>query len=344
MIANVHHTEDPDGIIAGALLNRYQDSRILSDPKELHLQLKSLAPASLQMGIRYDSLVESFSSLLENVQRYGGISQIYVADINPNPRLMQSGLIEKLAQSTEIFWIDHHTGTEQQQEYFSQLGIQVTYDASKCASLLLARKFNMTDTYEQRLAKIAQLHDYRDKEVDSPEAKLGVELEKIICLANAREDTFTRTQLMDDLRRGYCFSKETLLLLPHWQQNIQEYDQEKNKAIQELEKSIESVTVGKYQILIARAPALLSQKPAIWYLKQKDPDVLLCFFQPPCRNHIMDKRKNIPLDIPALCTGFGGGGRGTGGGFAIAENMTPELYVRLKEEVLQKIKEQLCKK
>jgi len=331
MITNIHHAEDPDGIISAALLQRYQQTALGNSVLQA-----SLVPKSINVPARYDRLVESFSSLLEVVQKEN-ISPVYVADINPNPHLMKSGLVEQLAQAAEIHWIDHHTGTEQQQEYFSKMGIQVTYDATKCASLLLVRTLNLTSPYLQRLAKIAQLHDYHSnsKDTDSPEAKLGVELEKIICLANAHEDAFILRRLIEDLSVGSCFYEDELQ--PQWRHLANEYDHEKVNALRGLENSIELVKVKNYQVLIAHAPALLSQKPAIWYLKQKDPDILVCFFQPPCRNHILDKRKDVPLDVPALCTAFGGGGRGTGGGFSVSEDLTPERYVQLKEQILQKI-------
>ena len=192
------------------------------------------------------------------------------------------------------------------------------------------------DSYERKLAKIAQAHDYKNTSSDHPNIKIGNRLEKIIALANESLDYDLLLYLSFALAEEYCFD-ENFKLRPHWQAYVDEFDQRSQEAYKELDRTVEISTVGNHRILFGYSSPLLSQKPGSFYLRQKykqQADVFVCLFKSPTRNHIILKNENSNYPVISLLENLGGGGRGNGGGFSLDYDITSENYQTVKEMLL----------
>src|SRR3989344_3455116 len=118
----IAHAEDPDGIIARALLMRHFE--IQNSPEEHVL-------------IRYDRIVEAFE---ESIDKAVNRTKIIIADVNPNQRLVQAGgldftLLGKLAADRDLYWFDHHDATLLHKNKLTNLGIKVHHQEKQCAAV-----------------------------------------------------------------------------------------------------------------------------------------------------------------------------------------------------------------
>ncbi len=319
----LHHGEDPDGIIAAALLGVYCERQLKETP-------------SAYFPLRYDNVSDNLP-LISTEAEQARPCQILVADINPTPSVMGDGLLYRLVDAVhqahsnrpKMIWIDHHTGTERVREDFQQHGIQVVHDPNQCASLLVAKQFGLNDDpYFHHLASIARAHDYAQPGQINELLSAGNELEKIIALANATGDENLLRRLIVDLKEGRYFNTG-MVPSPFWQEHSSQYELQKTVALEQLKESIVIEKVNHYSVLFALASPLLSQKPAPRYLKENygdAADVQVCLFAAPYRNHIVQGKKDSSLDIVGFCQAMGGGGRNNSGGFTLSESITEENY------------------
>lgn len=326
----LHHGEDPDGVIAAALLGAYCERQL------------SEVPAAY-FPLRYDNVSDNLPLIIKEAEQ-ARPCQILVADINPTPSVMGDGLLYRLMEAVhpahsnrpKMIWIDHHTGTERVKEDLQQRGIQVVHDPNQCASLLVAKHFGLNDDlYFHHLASIAQAHDYAKPGQSNEQLSAGNELEKIIALANATGDETLLRRLIADLKDGRYFTAERIPS-PFWQEHSSQYELQKTVALEQLKESIVIEKVNQYSVLFALASPLLSQKPAPRYLRENyDPaaDVQVCLFAAPYRNHIVQGKKDSSLDIVGFCQAMGGGGRNNSGGFTLSELITEENYPAQREMI-----------
>ncbi len=330
----LHHGEDPDGIIAAALVGAYCEHQLKETP-------------AAYFPLRYDNVNDLLPSIVEEAEK-SHPCQIFVADINPTTSVLRDGLLYRLVDSVPLAhrdlsamtWIDHHTGTEKLLADFQQHGIKVVHDANQCAALLTAKNFALNDDpYFHRLASIAQAHDYAKPGQFNELLLAGNELEKIIALANANGDEALLQRLITDLKDKHYFDDENVPL-PFWQEHSSQYDSQKAVALEQLKESIILENVGDYRVLFALASPLLSQKPAPRYLKENygdAADVQVCLFAAPYRNHIVQGKNDSSLDIVGFCQSMGGGGRNNSGGFTLQELITEENYAAQRKTIGERL-------
>ena len=319
----IAHAEDPDGIIARALLMR---------------QFPSFQE---HIFVRYDRIAEAFE---EAIGKAAGRSSVYVADINPNQRLVQAGgsdfaLLEKLAAGREVYWFDHHDATLRHKDKLAQLGIKVNHQENQCAAMIIAQHYYTSDPYARKLAKIAQAHDHKNTSSDAKNILIGNELEKVIALANESLDYALLLDLSEDLQYQNCFD-ERYKLRPQWRYQVGKFNRREEQAYQELDNTVEITAVGNHNILFGYSSSLLSQKPGPFHLRQKyekQADIFVCLFKQPVRNHLVLVTKESSFPVVPFVESLGGGGRGTGGGFTLDYDITPENHQQVKEMLLSRI-------
>ncbi len=328
----LHHGEDPDGLIADALLSAYCEDVLQEYPAGHY-------------AFRYDTLPDLLPRVVSAAEK-AHPSQIFIADINLNPETVEKEwgvLLDRLVKSCslvhleqpQVYWFDHHQETEQQKEDYLRRGIEVIYSSQQCASLLIAKHLGLDQNlYFHRLASIAQAHDYAKPGQMNEPLRLGNLLEGIIALANAESNDCLLRRLSRDLRVGRCLADGTSLT-PFWEKHAQRYDQLKPEAMRKMEESVVLERVGDYQVLFALAPPILSQKPAPRHLREKytDADVIVCLFAAPYQNHLVLGKKDSPLDLVQFCRSRGGGGRGNAGGFRREKMVTEVGYPAVREEI-----------
>lgn len=321
----VAHAEDPDGIIARALLMRHFG--IFPHPED-------------HVFVRYDRILEAFEEAQRKAENH---RSIFIADIDFNGRLYAaataSSLFEKLSEGRNIFWFDHHDGTLSHENELATAGINLFYNPNQCAAMLIAQNFSRRWPYDAKLAKIAQAHDYKNNFSDHENTQIGDELEKIIAVANEGLHSGLLLQLSGDLAEEKCFDKK-YKLRPGWKGYADDFDARAPLALKELDDSAEMVKVGNNNILFGYCPALLSQKPGSMHLREKygkEADIFACLFRPPVRNHIMLTNKDSTFPVVPFLQSLGGGGRGNGGGFTLDYDITPENYQQIKEMLLSQI-------
>ena len=327
----IAHAEDPDGILSRVLAMRY-------------FYMRERKPEE-HIFIRYDRIVEGFQ---EAVKRAHHHKFIYVADVSINQRLIQAGgsdfaLLEKLARQAEVYWFDHHPESLRHKNMLAQLGINADHDENQCAALLLQRHFQIKDSYGLKLAKIAQAHDHKNDSSDAENIRIGNELEKIIALANEGLNYDLLLDLTCDLRDEKCFDGE-FKVRPSWQFYVDQFNQREGQAYGELDNTVEVVKLGKYHVLFGYSSPLLSQKPGPSYLRKQygdKADVFFCLFRPPVRNHIILTSGTSSFPVVSFVQGLGGDGResppGSGGGFTLDYNLTPDNYQQIKEMLLSRM-------
>ncbi|HIH10857.1 TPA: hypothetical protein HA241_01580 [Candidatus Woesearchaeota archaeon] len=312
------HGEDPDGIIAHALLLSVYSTSEPLDPKN-------------HVFVRYDRLGEQMEGFVRRAEEVRP-RQIVIADIGPNQRFVEHGgsrlsLVHRLRDTGGVVhWYDHHVQTEQIQRKLEALQVHVYYSATQCAAMQIHRRFSSRTNGE--LAKIAQAHDYRSGSHNkSQRFEKGDILEKLICLAQAEQDSKKLLRLADDLRKGLVFSNETTLF-PMWDGEVTQYGHRSRGAYACLDQSVQSADIAGIRFLFAYADPILSQKPATRHLKAKygsTVDVIVTIFAPPARNYIVDGM-NERFDVIPFVETVGGGGRGNMGGFTVDEDVKPEEF------------------
>ncbi len=330
MVLYIAHAEDPDGIIARSLLMRIFG---VSRKPEDHV------------FVRYDRIVESFE---ESVDKAVSHNPLYVADIDPNRRLVQAEgsdftLLKKLAAGREVHWFDHHDATQLHKDRLTDLGIKVYHQEKQCAAMIIAQHYGMSDHYVRKLAKIAQAHDYKNTSGDNGNIQIGNELEKIIAVANERLDYGLLLQLSGDLAEERCFDGR-YNLRPEWRQHADIFNQREQEAYKDLDSSVEVLKVGPCHVLFGYSSPLLSQKPGPFHLRdrfQKDSDIFICLFKSPARNHLVLANKDASFPVVPFVQSLGGGGRGNGGGFTLDYDITPQNYQQVKEMLISQM-EQFC--
>ncbi len=318
----VTHAEDPDGIIARALL------------------MRQFPAGQKHVFVRYDRLVEAFE---EAALKARECSSVYVADVNPNPRLISADgsgftLLEKIAKDREMYWFDHHDATLKHKDKMESLGIKVHHHEKQCAALILAQHYCRSDPYEKRLAKIAQAHDHKNDSVDHPNIRIGDELEKVIAVANEKLNYGLLSELCFDLSKEKCFDAK-FQLTQRWQRYASDFDIRAPLAYRDLNKNIEIFTLGSYRILVGYCPALLSKKGLSHLLKNygHQADVFISLFSPPARNHLLVTHEKSSFQAVSFVQSLGGGGRGAGGGFTLDYDISPQNYQQVKEMLLAQI-------
>lgn len=319
----IAHAEDPDGVIARTLLMRQFPS------------------GQENVFVRYDRVVEAFEEALTKAE---GCSSVYVADVNPNQRLVQAGgsdftLLEKIAKGREVYWFDHHPGTVLHKDKMTELGINVHHQENQCAALIIAQHYCLRDNYGRKLAKIAQAHDHKNTSSDAENIRIGNELEKIIALGNETLNYSLLLELSRDLQSEQCFD-DNFKLRPKWQYYVNQFSRREQHAYEELERSVEIIKAGQYNVLFGYSSPLLSQKPGPFHLRKKyeqQADVFVCLFRPPVRNHMVLTNEKYSFPVLPFVQSLGGGGRGHGGGFSLDYDITPENYQQAKEMLLSQM-------
>lgn len=316
----VAHAEDPDGIISRALLMRQFPS------------------GKDNVFVRYDRIAEAFE---EAVTKSSGCNSVYVADVNPNPRLVSSGfaLMEKLSYGREVYWFDHHDATLRNKDRMAKLGIKVHHDEHHCAAMIIAQHYNLFDPYAKKIAKIAQAHDYKKQSKEARNTQIGNELEKVIAIANETLNYGLLLQLSEDLAEEKCFNK-IYNLRPEWQQHVDKFNRRELEAYKDLDDSVEISKIGPYRVLFGYSSPLLSQKPGPFHLRDKferDSDIFVCLFKSPVRNHMVLTNNGVSFPVVPFVQSLGGGGRDNGGGFTLDYDITSENYKPVKEMLLSQM-------
>lgn len=342
----IHHGEDPDGIIAASIISQHCHSLGEWDP--------------YCFPIRYDNLQEKFCKIVDFAESIEP-RQIFIADINYSPQIVTRDLLSRLAKAArpslwedKILWLDHHQATRQLRSGvlrgdFDRMRLQVIYNENQCAALLAAQHFDLNrDSYFHRLTNIAQAHDYAQPGQASEPLAAGNLLEGIICLANSTGDEEILRKLVLDLRNRACFAEDGSLQ-PKWNTYSLEYQQQRVAALEKLEKSLVVEKTDNYDILFALSPPILSQKPASRHLREKygdTADVIICFFEAPYRNHLVQGRKGEriendnskkKIDVVEFCQAMGGGGRNNKGGFTTLEQINDENYALYRKLIAEKL-------
>ena len=323
----ITHAEDPDGIISRSLLMR----ALFIDDKN---------PQD-HVFVRYDRFAEAFQEAVEKAEQHDAI---YVADLSVNDRLLQAepencSLLDQLVAGKRAHWFDHHDGTMAHQKELSARGIDIHYHKDHCASLLVASYFSLGYPYEKTLVRVAQANDYRSPVHEPDSLRLGNDLEKIIALLNEKPDYGLLLELSCAVRDEQCFDREQRLL-PPWQELAEDFSRRESVAYAELEQSAEMISVGVQKIIFGYASPLLAPKQGPDYLREQYRDVadiFVCLFKPPVRNHLVFICEDSSFPVVPFVKGLGGGGRGTGGGFTLDYDVTPENYKQVKERLLDEI-------
>jgi oligoribonuclease NrnB/cAMP/cGMP phosphodiesterase (DHH superfamily) len=325
----ITHGEDPDGIIAHALLMRA-------------LELDSTDPSS-QFFARYDRLLTPFSKVKRKL--IDDPAEIYVADIAVSPVLERSKWFDAMSDSY-ITWFDHHTVTAKLQDDLIEKGVDVHYSASQCAAMLVHRAYLLGDENARGLAKIAQAHDFRSvAENIGSVFEMGDKLEDVICLANAKENNVDLFNLTCAIATDSWREGETQLT-KRLENQYDEAQTAKKQAFSKLQETVQVEEIEGYRFLFAYADPILSQKPAPRFLRdkyEKEADVFVSLFAPPCRNHILDARADVPFDvIDFVESTWGGGGRRTntwqGAGFSLEYNITRDNFESTKKRFIEEAK------
>lgn len=322
----IAHAEDPDGIIARALLMRHFE--IQNSPEEHVL-------------IRYDRIVEAFE---ESIDKAVNRTKIIIADVNPNQRLVQAGgldftLLGKLAADRDLYWFDHHDATLLHKNKLTNLGIKVHHQEKQCAAVMIAQHYRISDLYMRRLAKIAQAHDYQNTSSDHENIQIGNGLEKVIALANEILDYGLLLDLSRDLRDQVFFDNK-FNVTSSWQRYIDTFNERAERAYKELDETVEVINTNQGKIIFGYCSPLLSQKPGSFYLHKKyarQADIFVCLFKPPVRNHIILVNNGSSFPVVSFLQSLGGGGRGRGGGFSLDYDITTENYSGIQKMLKEQI-------
>ena len=274
---------------------------------------------------------------------YSDAEVIFVADLNLNPRLINKGgenfgIIKKLAKDRKVTWFDHHTGTLEHKSRLEKLGIHVHYSRNQCASLIIAESLQLQDSYELKLAQIAQASDFKDTSKDPENASLAEKLEKIISLANESLDESLLQELTTDLMEGLVFDNKWKLL-PFWWSYLNQYNQRENEAYRELDESVSIIHSGGYKVLFGYSSPLLSRQ-GIQYLRRnygEKADIFICLSKAPLRNHLIITHDGSSFSAVSFAQSLGGGGRGNGGGFTLDDDITSENYEMVKGMLVEEL-------
>ena len=313
------HGEDLDGIISHVLLESQE-----------------------HIFARYDRIGEAFQQAADS-----DAEVVLIADINVNPRLISTGgkdfgILEKLAEGRKVIWFDHHTGTLEHKAKLEELGIEVNFDEKKCASLIIADHHSFFDPYLRKLAHISQANDFKHTSKDYENIEISNQLEKIISLANESMNEDLLLELTNYLRDGLVFNKNWKLR-SSWRYYTSEFDRREKEAYKELDESVSIVTLleSKQRAMFGYSSSLLSAKPGAFHLREKfkdDADIFICLFKPPVRNHMALINEGNSYPIVSFVQGLGGGGRGTGGGFTLDYDITPENYEMVKGMLIEEMR------
>src|SRR3989338_5047417 len=324
----IAHAEDPDGILARALL------------------MRQFPAGQKHVFVRYDRIAEAFD---EAVTKAGGCSSVYVADVNPTPGLVQAGgsdftLLEKLAAGREVYWFDHHGATLQHKDKLAELGIKVYHQENQRAALIIHKHYQSSDLYETRLAKIAQAHDYKNNHSDHENIKIGDQLEKIIALANEKLNHNLLLDLSLDLQKEKCFDTE-FALRPKWQYYVNQFTRREQAAYRELDNTVEITNVGNHKVLFGYSSPLLSQKNGPDHLCKKyldRADIFVCLFKSPVRNHIVSAPGKKFSVVPFVKNLDGGGDEHrNSGGFTLDYDVTSANYAAVKGVIVSELEKYL---
>ena len=326
------HGEDPDGIIAHALLLR-----------ALEISDQTLSPETNHF-LRYDRLVEQFKGINSLVQ--DGKTSLYIADVGLNPLLAgENGgnlIIDLLQNPRQVMWIDHHLPTIERKSLFDQFGGNLVYCSKRSSGFLTKTHFNLNSDYDTLLGGISQAHDYKRPGRNHTLITLGDELQRVISYANALPDESSSFELLSNLTTSLRDDKiiRGSRLSSDWEDLIIEYEFLQQQAFHDLEESLEFENIAGHEVLWAVSSPYLSQKIAPRYLESQYSDsVDLCvtIFTSPVRNHIIDGYFCNGLSIGDICKSLGGGGRGNGGGFSVPYDTTEKTIPQIKELVREQI-------
>lgn len=324
------HCEDPDGIIAHALLIRALG---INDVNTFN-----------HFFVRYDRLVDDFGRLEDRLRELPQ-SNVYIADIGLNGQLANAGgapyaRLENIAGLVkQWYWFDHHETTLEHREALRRMSVRLVYNPERCAALLVRDAFGLTGEYESGLAQIAQAHDYKKPGSMSQRVLRGNEIEKVIALANEQLDCKTLLHLSSELAQGAAVD-QNFQLHGKWRGHVTDFDTRTVAAYRELEESVVVEDVVGLRVLFAHSPAILSQKPALDYIQThyaEEGDVYVCFFRPPVHNHIISRKQGHNFPVVELCVSLGGGGRGNGGGFSTTNDISATNLSLFQEIIRKKI-------
>ncbi|NQV91092.1 hypothetical protein HQ489_01320 [Candidatus Woesearchaeota archaeon] len=322
------HAEDPDGIIAHALLMRALDISTITPSSDAHHFL------------RYDTLPQDFETINSLLTQTP--SDLYIADIAFNDSLVTARdgqLVQDVAKNAStVTWFDHHENTKRKIPLLEDFGVNVVYN-HQSSGLQVQRHYRLNEAYEVLLGRIAHGHDHKKVGSTHRNILLGDELQSIITLANV-DNPKLLMDLAIDLRDENCF--DDYQLKPHWRSVADESKSQQEKAIGILEKCLEFETVAGQRVLWAETSPYLSSKPGPRYLMEHygdQFDLCVSLFGHPVRNHIIDGKPKSDFPIQDLCQSLGGGGRGKSGGFSLPESLQSPVEIEsAKELIKEKIK------
>ena len=305
----VFHGDDPDGIIFAALFVRAFNSNI------------KLIPCSYQNRERI------FRQLVAEAQG----KEVWIGDIDAEDYHLdgeKETVLELLAANTkEMVWIDHHSGTRKFIHIFKKYGhVVIMGDERKvCTAELIRERELPNDKYGYFLARVARESDYPPI-AGAPInifVEVGAGLQKIISYYNTRNDVEGLLGLVKRIAKNYFWwhSRE---FSPDYKQIIQAVDASVNQAQAESFEKRVFVNIKGRVFLMACADEILYDKKTVIDLRDGfagEIDGVAVYFLPPRSHVLFFSGTRSGFNAQKFCESMGGGGRdGDKGGFPSAIN------------------------
>ena len=310
------HSQDPDGIISQALLIK-------------HVYQEYGTTVSFdQYLLDYPELYYFFHET--NLDKY---TQIFISDFGLNESVIEDERIVHLAKQKKIYYFDHHELSEQRKLFFRKQFVMFYSNDELCASEILANVFFEQNDYVEFLKCVARSYDF---DIKGDAYKISERLRRIIAVS----DDFTRKELVKDIACGRCFDKhefsQAYIELEEKAKKIE------NLAYQQINETIEKISVNDIKIVIAYAPKILYMKPAMRYLEIEcsDCNIAILLTQDVSNILIGSIKRILEIDDLVLnyCMSKGGGGRGAAGGYNFGKNITIEKYNTYKDIIFEDFK------
>jgi|GEM_PF-6983473 oligoribonuclease NrnB/cAMP/cGMP phosphodiesterase (DHH superfamily) len=309
----ISHSQDPDGIIAQALILMYI--------KRTYDGIQSIDNFLLD----YPELPEFFSN--KSFEKY---NYIYILDLPLSEKAISDERLEQISKSSSLMCYDHHIISDNRKVLLNRICMKFAITEDKCTSRIITELLQLNSEYALFLSDIAQSYDFN---ISGAGFTIAEKLRRIISCSSKEDlgeliDDITNNNWLDNnmnLRFKYKVKEESVL-------------KEEIKAYKIIDETAETFILGSKKIVIAFSPKILYMKPGMRYLETRYNDldgvILLCEGK---SNVLLGGINNVSEKIvPMLpyCIYKGGGGRNNAGGFTIEEIISQNNYKDLKEEII----------
>ncbi|HLD00938.1 MAG TPA: hypothetical protein VJC39_04285 [Candidatus Nanoarchaeia archaeon] len=319
----VGHRADPDGIMCHAIFRRNEKNtrHIYADYGDVNGHLRSLvnlSPGTVQVAdLSYHHSIEPI-----------------LAELNSKGHVLN--------------WYDHHNDSRDNEDLLKEYCWKVRLGQGLCAAKLVSREYP-EDDYGSFLSEIGQVHDFHNQ-TDIVMYSLGVGIMDI--MSKITLSGINLEDLVVDLAEEKVFEsiRTSPRFNPQYKKIVQEFQICKQKAIREMDQSLEYVEMDGYVVATAFSDRILYMKPGLDHLqdqliKNKNPveekvDCCIVFYaQRP--NVVMVTGGKIGSSIIQFSKSQGGGGRDHGGGFQLDHDNSPQTYSQDRLEILERLREYL---